>query len=125
MNKIYKKTKENIKNNNFLFIVLIAIRAYGIYFLNKICNYKQEKIRFYKEVGYQLNLKNPKSFHEKIVWKKINDRNPLLPITADKYKVRSYIKEVLGEEKAKEILIPLLYVTDQSETIPFERLPSA
>ncbi|MCJ7657240.1 MAG: hypothetical protein MUO55_05620, partial [Candidatus Atribacteria bacterium] len=79
----------------------------------------------YKEVGYKLNLKNPKSYNEKIVWKKINDRNPLLPITADKYKVRSYIKKVLGEEKVKEILIPLLYVTDQPETIPFERLPSA
>ena len=125
MNNIYKKTKENIKKNNFLFIVLIAIRAYGIYFLNKISNYKLEKIRFYKKAGYQLNLKNPKSFNEKIIWKKINDRNPLLPVTSDKYKVRSYIKKVLGEEKAKEILIPLLYVTDQPETIPFERFPSA
>ncbi|MCJ7651229.1 MAG: hypothetical protein MUP85_21685 [Candidatus Lokiarchaeota archaeon] len=125
MNKIYKKTKDNIKNNNFLFIVLIAIRAYGIYFLNKISNYKLEKIRFYKKLGYQLNLKNAKSFNEKTVWKKIYDRNPLLPITADKYEVRSYIKEVLGEERAKGILIPLSYVTDQPETIPFERLPSA
>ena len=125
MNKIYKKTKENIKNNNFLFIVLIAIRAYVIYFLNKISNYKLEKIRFYKKAGYQLNLKNPKSFNEKIVWKKIYDRNPLLPITSDKYQVRSYLKKVLGEEKAKEILIPLLYVTDKPETIPFERLPSS
>jgi len=125
MNKIYQKTKENIKNNNFLFIVLITIRAYGFYFLNKISNYQLEKIRFYKKVGYQLNLKNPKSYNEKIVWKKINDRNPLLPITSDKYKVRSYLRKVLGEEKAKEILIPLLYVTDQPETIPFERLPSA
>ena len=125
MNKIYKKTKEKIKNSNFLFIVLKTIRDYSFYFLNKIFNYKLEKIRFYKEVGYQLNLKNPKSFHEKIVWKKINDRNPLLPITTDKYKVRSYIKKVLGEEKAKEILVPLLYITDQPETIPFERLPSA
>ena len=125
MNTIYQKTKENIKNNNFLFIVLITIRAYSIYFLNKISNYQLEKIRFYKELGYQLNLKDPKSINEKIVWKKINDRNPLLPMTADKYKVRSYIKEVLGEEKAKEILIPLLYVTDKPETIPFERLPSA
>ena len=125
MHKIYKKTKEKIKNNDFLFIILKTIRAYGFYFLNKICNYKLEKISFYKKVGYQLNLKNPKSFNEKIIWKKINDRNPLLPIIADKYKVRSYIKKVLGEEKAKEILIPLLYVTDQPETIPFERLPSA
>jgi len=124
MHKIYQKTKDKIKNNNFLFIVFIAIRAYGIYFLNKICNYKLEKTRFYKKVGYQINLKNPKSYNEKIVWKKINDRNPLLPITADKYQVRSYLQEVLGEEKAKAILIPLLYVTDQPETIPFERLPS-
>jgi hypothetical protein len=125
MNKIYQKTKEKIKNNNFLFIVLINIRAYVIYFLNKISNYQLEKIKFYKELGYQLNLKDPKSYNEKIVWKKIYDRSPLLPITADKYQVRSYLKKVLGEEKAKEILIPLWYVTDKPETIPFERLPSA
>ena len=125
MNTIYQKMKEKIKNNHILFIVLITIRAQGLYFLNKICHYKQEKIRFYKHLGYHLNLKNPKSYNEKIIWKKIYDRNPLLPMTTDKYAVRSYIKKVLGEEKAKEILIPLLYVTDQPETIPFERLPSA
>ena len=125
MNKIYEKTKENIKNNHFLFMVLIAIRAYGFYFFNKISNYQLEKIRFYKKVGYRLNLKNPKSFNEKIVWKKINDRNPLLSVTSDKYKARSYLRKVLGEEKAEEILIPLLHVTDKPETIPFERLPSA
>ena len=117
--------KEKVKNNHFLFIVLKAIKAYGFCLLNKICNYQLEKIRFFKEVGYQLNLKNPQSFGEKIVWKKIHDRNPLLPVTADKYKVRSYIKEVLGEEKAREIFVPLLYATDQPDTIPFERLPSA
>ncbi len=125
MNTIYQKMKEKIKNNHFLFTVFVTIRAYGIYFLNKISHYQLEKIRFYKKVGYQINLKNPKSFNEKIIWKKIYDRNPLLPMTTDKYAVRSYIKKVLGEEKAKEILIPLLYVTDQPETIPFERLPSA
>jgi len=125
MNKIYQKTKGKIKNHHFLFTVFVTIRAYGIYFLNKISHYQLEKIRFYKKVGYQINLKNPKSFNEKTIWKKIYDRNPLLPMTTDKYAVRSYIKKVLGEEKAKEILIPLLYVTDQPETIPFERLPSA
>ena len=125
MNKIYKKTKEYIKSNHFLFIVLVIIRAYSFYFINKISNYKLEKIRFYKKLGYQLNLKYPKSFNEKVIWKKIYDRNPLLSITADKYEVRSYIKKVIGEERAEEILIPLLYVTDKPETIPFERLPSA
>ena len=125
MTQIYQKTKENIKNHDFLFIFFKAIRDYGFYLLNKISNYQLEKNIFYKKVGYRLNLKNPKSFNEKIIWKKIYDRNPLLTITADKYEVRSYIKKVLGEEKAKRILIPLLYVTDKPETIPFERLPSA
>ena len=125
MNIIYQKTIEIIKKNDFLFIFFINVRAYGIYFLNKICNYKQEKITFYKHLGYPLNLINPQSFNEKTVWKKIYDRNPLLPVTADKYQVRSYIKEVLDEKRAEEILIPLLYVTDKPEKIPFEKLPSA
>jgi len=123
MNKIYNKIKDKIKNNNILFIVLSVIRANCIYFLNKISNYQLEKNIFYKKIGYRLNLKNPKSFNEKIVWKKIHDRNPLLPVTADKIQVRSYLIEVLGGEKAEEILIPLLYKTDKPETIPFEKLP--
>ena len=85
MNKIYQKTKEKIKQYTFLYTVLINIRTYVIYFLNKICNYRLEKMRFYKELGYELNLESPKSINEKIVWKKIYDRNPLLPVTADKY----------------------------------------
>ena len=125
MNKNYKKIKEKIEKHHLLFVIFVVIRAYGIYFLNRISNYKLERIKFFKELGYQLNLKNPKSFNEKIIWKKINDRNPLLPVTADKYEVRSYIREMLGEERANEILIPLYYVTDQPATIPFKDLPSA
>ena len=125
MNQIIQKTKEKIKKHNLLFVIFIAVRAYSLYFLNRISNYKLEKIKFYKELGYQLNFKNPKSFNEKIIWKKINDRNPLLPVTADKYQVRSYLQEVLGEEKAEEICIPLLYVTDKPETIPFDKFPSS
>jgi hypothetical protein len=124
MNPIYQKLKKIIKNHDFLFVILITFRGYFYDFLNRISNYYLEKKRFYKKVGYPLHLKNPRSFHEKIIWKKIYDRNPLLPITSDKYEVRSYIKEILGEEKAKKILIPILYVTDKPDTIPFERLPS-
>jgi len=125
MNRMFPKIKENIKNHNIIFIFLKTARDYAFYALNKISNYQLEKIRFYKKVGYHLNLNYPKSYNEKIVWKKIYDRNPLLPVTTDKYRVRSYLKEILGEKKAEEILIPLLYVTNKPETIPFERLPSA
>lgn len=112
--------KEKIENNPLLFSLASRI----IYLLNILSGYTIEKKRFYKRLGYKLNLQNPRSFNEKIVWKKIYDRNSLLPITADKHKVRQYLKDTLGEEKANEILIPLLYVTDNPETIPFEELPS-
>jgi len=128
MSTFYRKTKELIKNHDSLFLALYHIRAYAFYFLNRISNYQVEKRTFYRKLGYSLNLKNPQSFNEKIVWKKIYDRNPLLPITADKVQVRSYIKEVLGEEQAQEILIPLLYVTDNmlsenSETFTLQGFP--
>jgi len=125
MNFLYKRLKEKIKNHYTLFIILYNIRAYALYFINRISHYQLEKIRFYQKLGYLLNLKRPQSYNEKILWKKIYDRNPLLPITADKVQVRSYIKEILGEKQSKEKLIPLLYVSDQPETIPFDKLPPA
>ncbi|MBN2395652.1 MAG: glycosyl transferase, partial [Candidatus Atribacteria bacterium] len=118
-----QKKKYMIQNKGFIYFILKVFRSYLFYFINKITRCQLEKISFYKHFGYPLNLKKPKSFNEKIAWKKVYDRNPLLPITADKYEVRSYLKEVLGEQKAKEILIPMWYVTDQPETIPFESLP--
>jgi hypothetical protein len=66
-----------------------------------------------------LYLKNPKSFNEKILWKKIYDRTSLLSIVADKYRVRQYIREVLGNKQAEKILVPLFYVTGKPATIPF------
>ena len=122
LNTLFVSLKEKIQKNTFLFILIKLFTAYSIFFLNKISNYQIEKIRFYKKTGYKLNLRNPRSFNEKIIWKKIYDRNPLLPLTSDKYQVRPYIKDILGEDTAKEILIPLFYVTDKPKTIPFEGL---
>jgi len=84
--------------------------------------YEDEKQRFKTMQGYELNLDNPKSFNEKVVCKKLFDRNPLLPITADKYRVRNYIRDKIGWE-AEYHLISLLFVTDNSENIPFGNLP--
>jgi hypothetical protein len=90
--------------------------------LDRLLNYKIEMQKFYLKKGYKLNLREPKSFCEKVIWKKIYDRNPLLQVTADKYRVRYYIKDVLGKDRAEEILVTLLYVTDDPENIPFEKL---
>ncbi len=91
--------------------------------LQKLTGYFEEKLHFFWVLGYYPDLKNPKSFNEKVLWKKFYDRNPLLPIISDKYMVRKYLKEILGRSEAEKILVPLFYVTDKPETIPFDNLP--
>lgn len=109
---------------NNIEIILKEIYKYVYSTIDRVLGYLFLKRKFYKRHGYHLNLHNPQTFSEKVVWKKVNDRNPLLPVTADKYKVREYLTEKLGDKDAKEILIPLLYVTDDPKTIPFDKLPS-
>jgi hypothetical protein len=89
-----------------------------------VTGYRSEKRRFEKKLGYPLNLQHPTSFNEKMCWRKINDRNPLFPIIVDKVAVRQYIADVLGHDRAQEILVPLLLQVRDPEDIPFDSLPS-
>lgn len=66
-----------------------------------------------------LNLENPQLYSEKLQWLKLYDRNPLYTQLVDKYRVREYIVEKLGEE----YLVPLLGVWDDPDEIDFNALP--
>lgn len=79
--------------------------------------------KFRKCHGLDLDLLNPRSYSEKIIWRKIFDRNPLFPLLADKFLSRQYVVERLGSKRGQEILVPLLFVTDRPEEIPFKDLP--
>ena len=78
------------------------------------------KMMFKARVGKKLDLKNPKTFNEKIQWLKIHDHNPVYTDLVDKYKVRAYVAEKIGES----YLIPLLGVWDHAEDIDFNNLPN-
>ena len=78
-----------------------------------------EKI-FKASMGYSLSLENPQTFNEKLQWLKLYNRNPAYTVMVDKYKVRDYIKETIGEG----YLIPLLGVWDKAEDIDFDKLPN-
>ena len=109
------KLIKGIKNPRLIFI----------YFLRfKICRIIPDsiylKIKFKLTMRDKLNLRNPKTFNEKLQWLKLNDRKPEYTNTVDKYEVRKYIAEKIGEE----YLIPLLGVWDKYEDIDFEQLPN-
>lgn len=72
-----------------------------------------------KRTGKNLNLENPQTLNEKIQWLKLYDNLPLKTKLADKYLVREWIKEKLGED----YLIPLLGVWNNFDEIDFDKLP--
>ena len=78
------------------------------------------KIQYKNFIGKKLNLKFPETFNEKLQWLKLYDRNPKYTQMVDKYEVRKYIVETIGEE----YLIPLLGVYDSFDEIDFDSLPN-
>lgn len=74
---------------------------------------------FYQKTGEVLNLEHPATFNEKIQWMKLYNSTQLKADLADKYKVRQFVKERIGEQ----YLIPLLGTWNKAEDIPFEQLP--
>jgi hypothetical protein len=79
------------------------------------------KRKYIKRLGRKLNLKNPKTFNEKLQYIKLYYRNSLITMCADKYRVRDYVKEKINDD----ILVPLLWVSDKPKDIPFDELPTS
>lgn len=84
-----------------------------------ISDEKYIKYKFKKYFGYELNLKEPKTLNEKLQWLKLYDRTPLHTKCADKFLVREYIKEKVGEK----CLVPLIFDTFNPTDINEQNLP--
>lgn len=112
-----EKIIENQKNNNKkLSEIQQKIRKY--------CAPEMRPIAladwYYERTGKVLDLDNPQTFNEKIQWMKLYDSTPIKTRLADKYLVREWVKEKIGEE----YLIPLLGVWDNFDEIDFDKLPN-
>ena len=77
------------------------------------------EVMFWTNTDKQLNLKDPKTFNEKLQWLKLYDRKPEYTRMVDKYEVKKYVAERIGEE----YIIPTLGVWDRFEDIDLDSLP--
>lgn len=68
---------------------------------------------------YHANLKNPKSFNEKLQWLKLHDHNPKYTQLVDKYEVKKYVAGKVGED----YVIPTLGIYNSFDDIHFDKLP--
>lgn len=100
MNSILKKTYNNI--------------------LKLMSDKNQIRIKYLFNFGKLPDLNNPTTFNEKLQWLKLYNRNPLYTVMVDKFQVRKYISDKIGDD----YLIPLLGSWEKPEEIDFESLPS-
>lgn len=101
------------QDKKFLKIKLSEFLA--LFISDKKCIELQYKLK----TGQKIDFKNPVTYNEKLQWIKLNYRNPLLKKVVDKYEVREYVKETIGEK----YLIPLIGLYNNVGEIDFDALP--
>lgn len=70
-------------------------------------------------LGYRPDIIHPRSFNEKILWMKFFYHDPLITVCCDKYAVKQYARQVVGER----YVLPVLAVWENPAEIDFARLP--
>lgn len=85
-----------------------------------ISKYPSELSKWYKiQTGNILNLNSPKRFTEKIQWIKLYGMDDKQTLLSDKWCVREWIKEKIGQE----YLFEAYGAWNSFDNIPFEKLP--
>lgn len=74
-----------------------------------------------RRVGAELCLAPPGTYTEKLQWRKLHGLGPEHSLLSDKYAVRAWVAERIGEE----YLVPLLGVWDTFDEIPLATLPES
>ena len=112
--KIFKKLPTKVKE---LWIRILIF----CYSLLPFCLYPLAlKVWYYKQTKRNLNLKKIQTYNDKLQWLKLYNSIPIKTRLADKYAVREWVKEKIGEE----YLVALLGVYDKYDDIDFNVLPN-
>ena len=97
-------------------ITEIVLRKYG----KPIPDAAYLSMQYWLMFGAGLNLKDPKSFNEKLQWLKLHDRSPLYTTLVDKLAVKQWVIDRIGEE----YVTPSFGYWDRAELIDLSKLPS-
>ena len=78
---------------------------------------------YYEKIGKHVNWENPRAYTEKMQLEKLYHNYPLKTMLADKYRVRAWVAEKIGEK----YLVPLCEkgVFNSPYEIVFSSLPNA
>lgn len=81
------------------------------------------KEQFWRFMGKELDIENPKTFSEKLNWMKIFYHNPLMTVCADKVRVREFVREKV--DGIDEHFIEQYGIYDNVDTVQFDSFPDS
>lgn len=114
--KLIRRTKHFVEDPEYMLGKLICRIIPNRYIPDKL----YLKVLFRDSMGYKLDLRHPKTFNEKLQWLKLYDRNPLYTILVDKYRVKQWVADKIGEE----YVIPTLAIYQSVDEIDLDKLPN-
>ena len=112
--RIIKGGIKFVTNPDFRFL---RLAEKGIY--DSMPDEKYIKKLYHAKMGKKPNLDFPRTYNEKLQWLKLHDRRPEYVKMVDKYEVKAYVAEKIGEE----YIIPTIGVWDSPDEINFDELP--
>jgi len=113
--RIWRMVKNLLTNRSIRFGYMTKL---GL--TDRISDKKYVTIKYQKVFDKALDSQSPDTFNEKLQWLKLYDRKPEYTVMVDKYRVREYIADKIGDE----YLIPLIGVWDSPDEIDFDALPN-
>ena len=88
-----------------------------------LAGYPRLKQTYLSIFGVPLDLENPRKFTEKMQWRKVYDRRPILWTLCDKQLTSLWVEKTIGTREAQRWLVPRLFTVKRASDIPFDRLP--
>ena len=103
------------------FISKTALKfAKALHFDRRMSDDNYLRLMFKVQMGRDLNLKNPRTFNEKLQWLKLHNHDPLYTTMVDKHRVKQWVADRIGEQ----YVTPTYAVWEQAEDIDVSDLPN-
>lgn len=115
ISNIFRKGLEYLTDEDYR--IAMNSSRFGMYHNMPDAEYLKRIFRY--RMGYDLDLDKPKTFNEKLQWLKLYDRRPEYTTMVDKYEVKAYVSDRIGEQ----YIIPTLGVWNHFDEIDFDELP--
>lgn len=98
----------------------LRVKAFIMKSLPKCAQKKINSMLYKRAIGRKLDWNNLNAYTEKMQWSKFYDVAPIKTTLSDKYLVRDWVAERIGDE----YLIPLIGIWDKFADIDFDILPN-